>query len=421
MTLVHCFEFTVFGQTVHLPVPLLVNGAISVGAYFAGRSLIPKMKPMFINANLYGIDMNKKSKPKIPEAFGVVTGCVFLVSLFLFIPVPFLRNFSTNVAGNFPHDKFVEFVAAMLSICCMILLGFADDVLNLRWRDKLYLPTVASLPLLMVYYTNFNSTTVLLPKLVHPLLGQSLDIGVLYYVFMGMLAVFCTNAINILAGINGLEVCQSLIIAGSIVTFNVLEILSGNHSDAHEFSLYIMLPYIGATLALWQYNRYPSEVFVGDTFNYLSGMTFAVVGILGHFSKTVLLFFIPQVLNFLYSVPQLFRFIPCPRHRMPKHDPETDLLHISRTQFRVSELNVIGRFCYHVFRHLRLIRCELSTEDGGQTVTCNNFTIINFAILLTGPIREDRLNRLLVGFQLICALFAFTIRYPLAHYFYDAN
>jgi len=29
---------------------------------------------------------------------------------------------------------------------------------------------------------------------------------------MGMLAIFCTNAINILAGINGLEVGQSVII-----------------------------------------------------------------------------------------------------------------------------------------------------------------------------------------------------------------
>uniref|UniRef100_A0A6E8VUE7 UDP-N-acetylglucosamine--dolichyl-phosphate N-acetylglucosaminephosphotransferase n=1 Tax=Anopheles coluzzii TaxID=1518534 RepID=A0A6E8VUE7_ANOCL len=419
MPLFHRFEFDVLGHTVSLPVPLLVNVAISCGAYYAGRSLIPKMKPMFINANLYGIDMNKTSKPKIPEAFGVVTGCIFLVSLFLFIPVPFLRNFSATIQGDFPHDKFVEFIAAMLSICCMILLGFADDVLNLRWRDKLYLPTVASLPLLMVYYTNFNSTTVILPKIVRPLLGHSLDIGVLYYVFMGMLAVFCTNAINILAGINGLEVCQSLIIAGSIVLFNVLEILHGNHSEAHEFSLYIMLPYIGATLALWRYNRYPSQVFVGDTFNYLSGMTFAVVGILGHFSKTVLLFFIPQVLNFLYSVPQLFRFIPCPRHRMPKHDPATDLLHISRTQFRVDELNPLGRLCYQVFRHLRLIRCELDAD--GKTVMCNNFTIINFCILLTGPIREDRLNRLLVVFQLLCVAFAFTIRYPLAHYFYDTN
>jgi UDP-N-acetylglucosamine--dolichyl-phosphate N-acetylglucosaminephosphotransferase len=65
-------------------------------------------------------------------------------------------------------------------------------------------------------------------------------------------------------------------------------------------------------------NRYPSRVFVGDTFCYFSGMTFAVVGILGHFSKTMLLFFLPQVANFVYSVPQLFHLVPCPRHRLPR-------------------------------------------------------------------------------------------------------
>ena len=41
--------------------------------------------------------------------------------------------------------------------------------------------------------------------------------------------------------------------------------------------------------------RYPSRVFVGDTLCYFAGMTFAVVAILGSFSKTMLLFFIPQV------------------------------------------------------------------------------------------------------------------------------
>ncbi|XP_053697802.1 UDP-N-acetylglucosamine--dolichyl-phosphate N-acetylglucosaminephosphotransferase [Sabethes cyaneus] len=416
MTFFKSFEFRAFGSNHCIPLPLIVNVIISFGAFYVGQQLIPRMKTMFLNANLSGVDMNKRNKAKIPEAFGVVTGCIFLVSLFLFIPIPFMTNLSNGDTGEFPHHKFVEFIAAMLSICCMILLGFADDVLNLRWRDKLYLPTIASLPLLMVYYTNFNSTTIILPKYVSSLLGTSLDIGVLYYIYMGMLAVFCTNAINILAGINGLEVCQSLVIAVSIVFFNLIEIFAGNCKEAYEFSLYIMLPYIGATLALWKYNRYPSQVFVGDTFNYLSGMTFAVVGILGHFSKTVLLFFIPQVINFVYSVPQLFRFIPCPRHRLPKHDPATDLLNYSKTQFRISELNIVGKLCYNIFKLLRLIRFEES-EDG--TVSCNNFTIINFTILITGPIREDKLNNLLTIFQIICTLFAFTIRYPLAHYFYD--
>lgn len=41
--------------------------------------------------------------------------------------------------------------AALLSICFMVLLGFADDVLDLPWRYKLILPTVASLPLLCTY------------------------------------------------------------------------------------------------------------------------------------------------------------------------------------------------------------------------------------------------------------------------------
>ena len=34
-------------------------------------------------------------------------------------------------------------------------------------------------------------------------------------------------------------------------------------------------------------------------------MTIAVAGILGHFSETLLLFLLPQILNFVYSVPQV--------------------------------------------------------------------------------------------------------------------
>ncbi len=41
---------------------------------------------------------------------------------------------------------------------------------------------------------------------------------------MGMLAVFCTNAINIYAGVNGIEAGQSLMIALSIVVHNIIEI-----------------------------------------------------------------------------------------------------------------------------------------------------------------------------------------------------
>ena len=133
---------------------------------------------------------------------------------------------------------------ALLSICCMILLGFADDVLgklrqsdtlklksnnkaesfvipspivffkfaDLRWRHKLFLPTIASLPILVVYYITTNRTEIVVPLYLRQWIGNTIELGLLYYVYMGMLAIFCTNAINILAGINGLEVGQSVII-----------------------------------------------------------------------------------------------------------------------------------------------------------------------------------------------------------------
>jgi UDP-N-acetylglucosamine--dolichyl-phosphate N-acetylglucosaminephosphotransferase len=40
---------------------------------------------------------------------------------------------------------------AQLSILFMILLGFMDDVLDIRWRYKLILPFFAALPLLIAY------------------------------------------------------------------------------------------------------------------------------------------------------------------------------------------------------------------------------------------------------------------------------
>lgn len=71
-----------------------------------------------------------------------------------------------------------------------------------------------------------------------------------------MLAVFCTNAINILAGINGLEAGQSLIIAASIIIFNAIEIFQDlSNRPEHEFSLHIIVPYFATSFALWMVNK----------------------------------------------------------------------------------------------------------------------------------------------------------------------
>lgn len=50
----------------------------------------------------------------------------------------------------------------------------------------------------------------------------------IYYIYIIFLSIFCMNSINIYAGINGLEVGQSLVIGFGIVALNVIEISSGS-------------------------------------------------------------------------------------------------------------------------------------------------------------------------------------------------
>ncbi|KAJ1366824.1 hypothetical protein KIN20_027593, partial [Parelaphostrongylus tenuis] len=182
-----------------------------------------------------------------------------------------------------------------------------------------------------------NPTTIVIPSILRTLLSSvipsflvstiptSIDIHILYYVFMCLVVVFCTNAINILAGINGLESGQALVLAFSVVVFNIVQISRLEESWGHHLSLFFLIPFLTCTFALYQFNKYPARVFVGDTFCYWAGMTLAVVSILGHFSKTMILFLIPQVLNFLYSIPQLFKLVPC---------QDTDFLTLTREQIR---------------------------------------------------------------------------------------
>ncbi|ONM25979.1 UDP-glcnac-adolichol phosphate glcnac-1-p-transferase [Zea mays] len=99
---------------------------------------------------------------------------------------------------------------------------------------------------------------------------------------MLLLAVFCTNSINIHAGLNGLEVGQTIVISAAVLIHNVMRIASSTDIEtqqAHEFSIYLVLPFLTISLALLAFNWYPSIVFVGDTYTYFAGMALAVIGI----------------------------------------------------------------------------------------------------------------------------------------------
>jgi UDP-N-acetylglucosamine--dolichyl-phosphate N-acetylglucosaminephosphotransferase len=88
--------------------------------------------------------------------------------------------------------------------------------------------------------------------------------------------------------------------------------------------------------------RYPAKVFGGDVMPYYSGMTLAVSAMLGHFPKSLFLLMLPQLLNFLYSLPQLFKCIPIPRHRLPRVNLKTGFLRPSKVAPDGKTKNIIS-------------------------------------------------------------------------------
>lgn len=149
---------------------------------------------------------------------------------------------------------------------------------------------------------------------------------------------------------------------------------SVEENEAKLFSLSIVIPFIFASMALYKFNKYPSQTFVGDTYTYFAGMIIAVAGITGHLTKYILLFMIPQILNFVLSLPQLFNIVPCPRHRLPK---------LNETTMKME--------CVH-----------------------NHYNLINAFLRIFGPTNEKQAVNALVLFQVFCCLSAIFIKFYLS-------
>ncbi|ORY64906.1 glycosyl transferase family 4-domain-containing protein [Pseudomassariella vexata] len=418
--------------------PLIASLALSGLAFAANYSMIRWLGPSFIKAGLKGRDMAKvNNKYELPECMGAICAVVYLLVIIIFIPFPFYKDIvvATSGGGNrdvvmnveyvqkgrllhkFPHSKLASFLSAIISLQSITLLGIGDDLFDIRWRHKFFIPAFASIPLLVIYFIDFGVTSVVLPTVLQPYVGRELlDLGFLYYGYMAAFCIFSPNSINILAGINGIEVLQSIVIALLLAFNDVLYLVTPYPhpaTDSHLFSLYFLLPFLGVSFALLAHNKYPARVFVGDTYCYFAGMIFVVVSILGHFSKTLILLLVPQIFNFVYSVPQLFGLVPCPRHRLPHFNARTGLLEPSVTKWGDKQPHLIIESVLHLLGRLKLLRVKVD-NDTGRILETSNFTILNLWLVWRGPLREDRLAWEITAMQTAVGLFGLFIRHRLA-------
>ncbi|KAI1081562.1 glycosyl transferase family 4-domain-containing protein [Whalleya microplaca] len=418
--------------------PLVASLALSGLAFASSYSMIRWLGPTFIKAGLKGRDLSKVNNSHyLPECMGGICAIVYLLIIIAFIPFPFYKDIvvATSGGGNrdvvmnvefvqkgrllhrFPHSKLASFLSAIISLQSITLLGIGDDLFDIRWRHKFFIPAFASIPLLVIYFIDFGVTSIVLPTFLQPYIGRELvDLGILYYGYMAAFCIFSPNSINILAGINGIEVSQSIVIALLLAFNDALYILTPYPhpaTDSHLFSLFFLLPFLGVSFALLIHNWYPARVFVGDTYCYFAGMVFVVVSILGHFSKTLILLLVPQVFNFVYSTPQLFGLIPCPRHRLPHFNARTGLLEPSVTKWeKDKQPRPIIERALRLLAQFKLLRIKEDKE--GRIEETSNFTILNLWLVWRGPMREDTLAKEITVMQMLVGLFGLFVRHKLA-------
>lgn len=200
----------------------------------------------------------------------MIAAAVFVLLLTFFAPLPYYSHFlpssstgslaaslkneqpsaSPDAGVAFPHHSLTTYLASLLSLLIATFLGFLDDLFDIRWRYKLPIPSMESVitqtcvTMLMSLRGSYCVNTA--PGRIfrgarrhrrshtagtwpaYPAQHRAYErspqarsgnpvascrdckltptAGPLYYIYMSMLSTFCTNSINILAGVNGVEV-----------------------------------------------------------------------------------------------------------------------------------------------------------------------------------------------------------------------
>ncbi len=221
---------------------------------------------------LEGIDKHKTSSKKIAESGGIMVIFGFVLGVLVYIGT---KTFYLGEKGIFEN---------IFAILCVILLaslvGIMDDFFGwkkgLSRRSRIILIVFSAIPLMVI---NAGESTMM-----------GINFGLFYPLVLIPIGILgATTTFNFLAGYNGLEAGQGIIIlsALSIVTY-----LTGN-----SWLSVIGMCMVASLFAFYIFNKHPARVFPGDVLTYSVGALIACMAILGNIEKIAIFFFIPYLME----------------------------------------------------------------------------------------------------------------------------
>jgi UDP-N-acetylglucosamine--dolichyl-phosphate N-acetylglucosaminephosphotransferase len=220
-------------------------------------------------------DMNKPKREKNVAGSGGITVVIgAMIGIFLYIAI---QTFYFKSSDGISIQIF-----AMISMLLLVAgIGLIDDLFGwkkggLSKRSRIILVLLSAIPLMVI---NAGDSTMM-----------GINLGILYPLLIIPIGILgATTTFNFLAGFNGLEAGQGIILlsAMSFVTY-----ITGN-----PWLSVIGLCLVASLLAFYIFNANPAKIFPGDTLTYVIGASIAGMAILGNTEKIALFFFIPYMLE----------------------------------------------------------------------------------------------------------------------------
>lgn len=214
----------------------------------------------------------------IPRMGGLAIFLGFVVSLLIFVPM------STQVMG------------LLVGAVIIAVMGAVDDIVSLNPWVKLAGQLFAALVAIRCGISfDYISTLNIFSN------ETAVNIGFLSVPLTLLWIIACTNAVNLIDGLDGLAVGVSAI---SSMTMLVVSIFV-----AEPVVSIIMAALTGACLGFMPYNLNPAKIFMGDVGSQLLGYVLSTASILGMFKfHAVIAFLIPVLAMALPLADTVFAF-----------------------------------------------------------------------------------------------------------------
>lgn len=251
-----------------------------------GLVLLPILKKKKLNQRLSIYLENKHNSKKNVPTMG---GLIFIIPTIL-ITLFFLITKKIEISYN-------------LFICIFTFLGysiigFIDDYLivyrnnNKGLSESLKLLLQIILAIIIFYFFMVAGNEPLL--WIHTL-GIKWNIGWVYGVFILLVLISTSNAVNITDGLDGLASGLSII---ALATFGVITTTTGWLNGYEEISIFIFI-LVGSLIGFLFFNAHPAKIFMGDTGSLALGATLGIIAILTRHELLLL------VIGFVFVVETL--------------------------------------------------------------------------------------------------------------------